>query len=393
MITGCSDFSEEQDKVIKEFLNTSFYGQKEGQFSQEPFYCYVRLSFTLGEDNDLKYSFTRRSYASYMNQINEESGDVKISYNEDGDGYIEIELLSESGDHFRTINFEIEKDSIVKKLKQRTLDREIIKSFKDDRKIKQCYYCYAEHIEEKTSNSSRTILSHLWNEDYKSSIEFIGDIYVNQNTGSIYLMEEYDESMIDRPSFFFDDKVEKNEILRFLKNGFEIYDTNIYNKQRILSSNEIFSTNPMSPEKHIYPYYPGYENEFPGDDLKFLYDDTWDLGYDENVNGFSRKRSRVVSMNDPSVEEKYVGFKEGKGYTLYGIAYSTWYLEVMLKTSDENSEHNIIDTYKIFEISNREDQEEKYFLLMRKTLTSPNQSTSDGFGDFNNDYIILKPIK
>ena len=143
MITGCSDFSEEQENSIKNYLNTSFYGQTDVVFSQETFTCYVRLSFTLGEENDLKYSYIQRTYASYMNSEAVESGDVKISYNEDGKDRIEIELLRESGDSFRTIDFEIEKDSIVKKLKQRTLDREIIRSFKDDRKIKQSYACYA----------------------------------------------------------------------------------------------------------------------------------------------------------------------------------------------------------------------------------------------------------
>ena len=393
MITGCSDFSEEQENSIKNYLNTSFYGQTDGVFSQETFTCYVRLSFTLGEENDLKYSYIQRTYASYMNSEAVESGDVKISYNEDGKDRIEIELLRESGDSFRTIDFEIEKDSIVKKLKQRTLDREIIRSFKDDRKIKQSYACYAEQIEENTSGSSRTILSYLWNEDYKSSIEYIGDIYVNKNAGSIDLMEEYDESMIDRPSFYFKDNLEKNEILKFLKNGFEIYDTNIYDKKEILSSNEVYSSKPISPEEHNYPYSPGYENEFSGNDLKFLYDDTWDFGFTEYIESSGYRRSRVVSINDPSVKKKYVGLKEVTRYNDYGFAYSTWTIEVSLKTSHENSELNIIDSYKIFEISNRENPNEKYLLLMRKYLTGPNEGTTHGYGGFNNDYIILKPIK
>jgi len=393
MITGCSDFSEEQESVIKEFLNTSFYGQKEGEFSQESFYSYVRLSFTIGEDNNLKYTYNGRAYASYMNSNYEESGDVKISYNEDGDDHIEIELLKESGDHFRTIDFVIKKDSIIEKLKKRTLNREIIRSFKDNRKIKQSYNCYAEQIEEMTSGSSRTVLSYLWNEDYKS-IEYIGKIFFNENTGSLDLMEEYDESIIDRPSFFFNDKLEKNQILKFLKNGFEIYDTNIYDKKEILSLNEIYSSKPISPEENNWTYARvKYVNEFPGDDLKFLFDDTWDFGFTEWIGGTGYYRSRVVSMNDPSVKEKYVGFRERNEYNDYGFAYSTWYMDIMMKTSHENSEHNIIDTYKIFEIENKKDKKEKYLLLSRKYLTSPNESSTAGYGGYNNDYIILKSIK
>ena len=393
IITGCSDFSDEQEVVIKEFLNTSFYGQKEGEFSKEPFYNYVKLSFTLGEDNELRYTYTGRAYASYMNTRYKESGDVKISYSEDGYDHIEIELISESGESFRTIDFVIEKDSIVKRLKQRTLDREIIRSFKDDRKIQQSYNSLSESIEENSSGSSRTLLSYLWNEDYKSSTEYIGDIYFNQNTGRIDLMEEYDESMIDRPSFYFNDNLEKNEILKFLKNGFEIYDTNIYDKKGILSSNEVYSSIPISPDEHNYPYHPGYENEFPGDDLKFLYDDTWDFGFMKRRGSSGYPRSRVVSINDPSVKKKYVGLKKKWEYNDFGIAFSTWIIEVSLKTSHENSEFNIIDSYKIFEIWNSKNREEKYLLLMRKYLTSPYLGTDGGYGGFNNDYIILKTLK
>ena len=150
---------------------------------------------------------------------------------------------------------------------------------------------------------------------------------------------------------------------------------------------------PISPEEHNYPYSHGYENEFSGNDLKFLYDDTWDFGFTEYIESSGYRRSRVVSINDPSVKKKYVGLKEVTRYNDYGFAYSTWTIEVSLKTSHENSELNIIDSYKIFEISNRENPNEKYLLLMRKYLTGPNEGTTPGYGGFNNDYIILKPIK
>ena len=107
-LLGCSpDFTDEQSSVISEFLNTSFYGQKDVFFSDQDTYSYVRLSFDKSENDGLTYKYTGVTYASFMNTRYRDSGDVVLSY-DDKRSKIIIELLNQDGD-FKDIEFRVEK--------------------------------------------------------------------------------------------------------------------------------------------------------------------------------------------------------------------------------------------------------------------------------------------
>ena len=401
---GCSpDFTDEQSSIISEFLNTSFYGEKDGFFSNSNTYSYVRLSFDKSENDELTYKYTGATYTSFMNTRYRDSGDVGLSY-DDKRSRIIIELLNQDGD-VDEIEFKINKDSIVKNLKERILYRQRVKEFKDNRKIKQAFNTNSEFISNKTTDEN-VIVGPLWNVDYRNNFRNLGEISFGGRVGNVDLIEEYDESFKDRPKISKTMVVrKKKEILDFFKKGFRVYDTNILEKSDILNATELLSAKPRGKEKSVFRE-EGYVHEFDSNQLDFLIDKTWDLTYEETDGSSSRLKSKKISIDDETVIDKSIGLYEGREPDGYGFYNDILYLDVIIsfKTDKEITWYNG-DTY-VKKFMNHQLTEryglywdygtrENFLILIKKNITYPhggytkNLEVSD-YGSYNNDYIILE---
>lgn len=385
---SCSNnFTNEQEQVLKEFLNTSFYGQSDTKFSEDIVYNYARLSFELSKNKELKFTYRRRSYSSFANIIDIQKGNVELGYDNEGN-FIEIKLYNEEGTLLPTIEFKIDKDSIVPLLSERLASRKLVKDFKDKRKIKQARNSNAEAIER--LDEKKYILSPLWSEDYKKSRTHIGSIFINDNAGSIKLIEEYDESLIQRTGHLdgkFTQNIEKEKILHFFKEGFRIFDTNIYEMKDILLDTSIYAANPRAESK-LRMLSNTYVNEFGGESFNFLFGKVADIGFYEKMGSIKVPSAKQISMNSVQVIDKFVGLEQITEYNAYGLPYDTWYLDVIVSTSSEEQSENIIDRYAIFEVTYGD---KDYLYLSKWYFKSPIQGLNYALsgGSYNNDYIII----
>lgn len=404
-LLGCSpDFTDEQSSVISEFLNTSFYGQKDVFFSDQNTYSYVRLSFDKSENDGLTYKYTGVTYASFMNTRYRDSGDVVLSY-DDKRSKIIIELLNQDGD-FKDIEFRVEKDSIIKNLKERILYRQRVKEFKDNRKIKQSYGITSEFISKYTLDEN-VIAGPLWNVDYRNNTFSLGEIRFGGKVGNVDLIEEYDESFKDRPKFpRIGDVTEKKGVLDFFKKGFRVYDTNILEKSDILNVTEILSAKPRSKEKSVFRE-EGYVHEFDSKHLDFLIDKTWELTYLVDPLDENDYRSKKVSIDDETVIDKSIGLYNKKEPDGFGFYNDRLYLDVIISMKTDKKiewydgdtyeekfmNHQLTERYKLYWGSDM-----KFLILIKKNIThrglphgaSRKKLEVSRAGSYNNDYIILE---
>lgn len=136
LLFNCSSLSDEQSKVIDDFLCHDWIGIRYTNFSNESQKNSVILKISKDSNNNLVYNSTRNVYwTNYYKQVVQNknyisNGSVKYEYDEN-ESELKIRLIKEDGDLFKELNIEIPFDSIINKLGRQTKVRETQKDFLD----------------------------------------------------------------------------------------------------------------------------------------------------------------------------------------------------------------------------------------------------------------------